>query len=85
MSYAFYTVTRDDGATIEAGYGVPAVCQRDGCTEQIARGLDSLCGSAPGTPDDGCGGYFCSRHLYLAWDTDEPRPQNCRPCTDQRI
>ncbi|MFE2174401.1 hypothetical protein [Kitasatospora sp. NPDC059462] len=64
MGYAYYTVTRADGTEIEAGYDVAAVCEEDGCTEEIDRGLAYLCGSTPGTPEDGCGGYFCSRHLY---------------------
>jgi hypothetical protein len=85
MGYARYTVTRADGIEIEAGYDVTATCEEDGCTEQIDRGLDNLCGSEPGTPDDGCGKYFCSRHLgYRDWDTDEPQPQSCRACFEQR-
>ncbi|MFF2080613.1 hypothetical protein ACFVXG_38345 [Kitasatospora sp. NPDC058162] len=57
MGNAFYTVRRADGTEIEAGYGVDAVCEQDGCTEQIDRGLDHLCGSTPGAPEDGCGKY----------------------------
>ncbi|MFE9427791.1 hypothetical protein ACFYNO_33075 [Kitasatospora sp. NPDC006697] len=85
MGYAHYTVTRHDGIEIEAGYAVEAVCEQDGCTEQIDRGLDQLCGSWPGTPEDGCGGYFCSRHLYYGdWESEEPQSLNCKPCIDKR-
>ncbi|MGK4586191.1 hypothetical protein [Kitasatospora sp. HPMI-4] len=85
MGYAYYTVTRHDGIEIEAGYAVEAVCEQDGCTEQIDRGLDQLCGSEPGAPEDGCGGYFCSRHLYYPdWESEEPQPLNCKPCVENR-
>uniref|UniRef100_UPI002F918ADF hypothetical protein n=1 Tax=Kitasatospora indigofera TaxID=67307 RepID=UPI002F918ADF len=86
MGNAYYTVTRPDGREIEAGYGVEAVCEQDGCTAQIDRGLAYLCGSTPGAPEDGCGGYFCSRHLYMDWEMSsvEPQPQNCLPCVESR-
>lgn len=86
MGNAYYTVTRNDGQQIEAGYGVEAVCEQDGCTEQIDRGLAYLCGSTPGAPEDGCGKYFCSHHLYLDWETSsaEPQPQNCPTCFERR-
>ncbi|MFJ7250131.1 hypothetical protein ACIQWA_36605 [Kitasatospora sp. NPDC098652] len=92
MGYAYYTVIRADGIEIEAGYGVDAVCEHEGCTAQIDRGLDYLCGSTPGAPEDGCGKYFCASHLYYTdpepteddEDVSEPRPWNCQACCDQR-
>jgi len=74
MGYAHYTVVRSDGKTIEAGYGVDAVCEEPGCTEEIDRGLGCLCGTTPGDPEDGCGKYFCGKHLYGA--------NQCGPCSD---
>jgi hypothetical protein len=52
----------------EAGYGVAAVCDREGCEAKIDRGLGYLCGNDPdGWRDDsdfGCGKYFCGVHTY---------------------
>lgn len=82
MGYAYYEVTRRDGETIEAGYGVEAVCEEDGCTEKIDRGLGCLCGGMPGGDEYGCGGYFCGQHLYGVPE-GEPGEGRCKPCLDQ--
>jgi hypothetical protein len=63
MGYAHYEITRPDGITIEAGYGVEAVCEEEGCKAKIDRGLGYLCGKDPGGDEHGCGGYFCGEHL----------------------
>jgi hypothetical protein len=63
MGYALYEITRN-GKTIEAGYAVETVCEEEGCTEQIDRGLAHLCGAVPGGDEYGCGGYYCGQHLY---------------------
>ncbi len=65
MGYARYKITRG-GETIQAGYDVETVCEENGCTEQIDRGLAYLCGQDPGGDEHGCGGYFCGSHLYGA-------------------
>lgn len=78
MGYAHYTIYRN-GEEIEAGYGVAATCEQDGCTEQIDRGLAYLCGATPGGDEYGCGGYFCSEHLYLSV---RDIPQRCSKCFD---
>ena len=71
MGYGYYTLS--DGR--EAGYGVEADCDREGCTERIDRGLGYLCGDNPyghSDPDEpGCGFYFCGEHEY---DHDCPDP-----------
>lgn len=71
MGYAYYTLP--DGR--EAGYGVQAECDAEGCTEQIDRGLGYLCGDDPdGWREDsapGCGRYFCGQH---DGDHDCPNP-----------
>lgn len=59
MGYAQYTLA--DGR--EAGYAVSDVCNLDGCTIDIDRGLDYLCGQTPGGDEYGCGKYFCGSHL----------------------
>ena len=63
MGYAYYEIIRN-GEKIEAGYGVEAVCERDGCDAKIDRGLAYLCGKTPGGDEHGCGGYFCENDLY---------------------
>lgn len=65
MGYAAYTITRN-GQQIEAGYAIEAVCEQDGCTAAIDRGLGYLCGAEPGGTEYACGGYFCGEHLYAA-------------------
>jgi len=64
MGYACYEVYRN-GEKIDAGYGVEAVCEEDGCAAGIDRGLYHLCGNMPGGDEYGCGGYYCGEHLYL--------------------
>lgn len=64
MGYARYEIHRN-GQKIEAGYDVQAVCEEDGCTEKIDRGLAYLCGETPGGDEHGCGGYYCGSHLYM--------------------
>lgn len=74
MGYGSYEVTRADGLPIQAGYNVEAECERERCGAEINRGLAYLCGTTPGTPEDGCGGYFCEQHLM--------GEQRCEPCSD---
>jgi hypothetical protein len=62
MGYAFYQIWRC-GEMIDAGYGVSSVCERNGCVNEINRGLGYLCGKTPGGDEYGCGGYFCDEHL----------------------
>jgi hypothetical protein len=64
MGNAYYEIYRN-GEKIEAGYGVTATCEKDGCEEQIDRGLAYLCGKAPGGDEYGCGGYYCEKDLYM--------------------
>jgi hypothetical protein len=64
MGNARYEIYRN-GQKIEAGYGVEAVCEEDGCNERIDRGLAYLCGNEPGGDEYGCGGYYCANHLFL--------------------
>lgn len=78
------------GQYIDAGYGVEDTCWEPGCTAEIDRGLSYLCGQHPGGDEYGCGGYFCSEHLYypLPDNTGEGDPeeesstQRCGTCLD---
>lgn len=81
MGYMHYEITRN-GEKIEAGYGVETVCERDGCEEQIDRGLAHLCGEVPGGDEYGCGGYFCGEHLYMT--LDGVLGDRCKSCCDAR-
>ena len=48
----------------DIGYAVPAFCDEPGCEAEIDRGLAYVCCDAePYGGDDGCGLYFCSKHL----------------------
>ncbi|MFF2074634.1 hypothetical protein ACFVXG_07745 [Kitasatospora sp. NPDC058162] len=64
MGYAHYLIVRN-GQAVEAGYAVAAECDQSGCTVEIRRGLDALCGETPGGDEHGCGGYFCDDHLHI--------------------
>lgn len=58
------------------GYGVDATCDYPGCEEEIDRGLAHVCGRMHGG-DNGCGGYFCHKHLYFGFPN-----QMCEECLD---
>lgn len=62
MGYASYTLP--DGRA--AGYGIEAKCDKDGCDEEIDRGLGYLCGEQPDgwrdSEEYGCGNYYCGPH-----------------------
>lgn len=84
MGYAHQTVVRA-GQTIEVGVAVDQGCDENGCTEQIVRTWDHLCGEDHGDNESGCGRYFCSLHLYLdgdASETEEPLLHLCASCSD---
>jgi hypothetical protein len=73
MGYAYYILP--DGR--EAGYGVEAECDREGCAERIDRGLAWLCGNDPDgwrdLSEPGCGKYFCGKHTC---DHNCPNPES---------
>jgi hypothetical protein len=82
MGYAFYEITRN-GETIQAGYGVEAECEEEGCTEQIDRGLGCLCGMTPGGDEHGCGGYYCGKHLFMGPNVDTDLCARCTEAADK--
>jgi hypothetical protein len=63
----------------DIGYGVPAVCDHPDCGEAIDRGLGYVCGGEPYGGEDGCGLYFCDKHMFC---TDEG-VQVCDRCRDE--
>jgi hypothetical protein len=84
MGNAPHTVVRA-GQTIEVGVAIDQDCDENGCTEQIVRTWDHLCGEDHGDNESGCGRYFCSRHLYIdgdAFETEEPLLQLCAACSE---
>lgn len=62
------------------GYGVPAICDHEGCGAEIDRGMAYLCGEEPGGGENGCGLFFCSDHLFISMGDDVP--QMCERCCD---
>jgi len=67
---------KDDSGR-EIGYGIEAVCDEPMCGKEIDRGLSYACGSMHGGGDEGCGKYFCAKHLYLG-----RKEQLCKSCFD---
>lgn len=65
----------------DIGYGVPAVCDHPECSEKIDRGLAYVCANQePYGGDDGCGLFFCERHLFY----HHSRGRCCEACADRR-
>ena len=61
----------------DIGYGVPAYCDHPGCNERINRGLAHVCGGDPYGGDEGCGLYFCAKHLFNLSDSNRPLCDAC--------
>ncbi len=66
----------------EIGYSVEAICDQEGCTAEIDRGLSYVCGNMHGGQGVGCGGYFCSAHLSTLSIRGEVY-QLCKACLDE--
>ena len=58
-----WSIGFDDSWNRDIGYGVPCVCDHPDCNEKIDRGLAHVCGGEPYGGDDGCGLFFCRKHL----------------------
>lgn len=53
----------DENWQRDIGYGVPAICDHPGCTNEINRGLGFVCANqTPHGGEFGCGLFFCSDH-----------------------
>lgn len=60
----------------DIGYGVPAYCDHPDCSEKIDRGLSYVCGGEPYGGENGCGLYFCGKHIY------RNGPPQCERCVE---
>lgn len=59
-----WSIGYDENWRRDIGYGVPATCDHPGCGAEIHRGLAHVCANEePYGGDDGCGLYFCGKHL----------------------
>jgi len=47
----------------DIGYGILAYCDHPDCNEEIDRGLSYVCADEEPHGGDGCGLYFCQKHL----------------------
>lgn len=66
----------------DIGYGVPAYCDHPDCNEKIDRGLSYVCANEEPRGGDGCGLYFCGKHLgYGSEDNDNLR-NCCERCAE---
>jgi len=63
----------------DIGYGVPAYCDHPGCNAFIDRGLSYVCGGEAYGGDDGCGLFFCAKHLFYGGIADQ---QLCERCSN---
>ena len=57
-----WSIGYDSAWRRDIGYGVPAYCDHPRCNAEIDRGLAYVCGGEP-YGGDGCGLYFCYKHL----------------------
>lgn len=64
----------------DIGYGVPAYCDHPRCRAEIDRGLAYKCDGGPYGRREGCGLFFCGKHLYCG----HKRPQVCYRCLTYR-
>lgn len=74
-----WSIGYDEKWNRDIGYGVPAWCDHPGCDAVIDRGLSYVCGGEPYGGDEGCGLYFCSKHLYFSNTADH---QVCARCVN---
>lgn len=76
-----WSVGYDEKWKRDIGYGVPSICDHPKCKARIDRGLAYVCGGEPYGGDDGCGLYFCEKHLYFS---EIGVHQRCQRCCDQK-
>jgi hypothetical protein len=74
-----YAIGFDPEWNRDVGHSVPAWCDYPGCRALIDRGLAYVCGGQPFGGDEGCGLYFCRRHLLWPWR----RAQMCVRCEER--
>ena len=69
------------------GYAHEGTCDEEGCENEIERSLDYACGGMHGAQDADekpcCARYFCSDHLFFAFDWRSRRRTYCSKCCEQ--
>lgn len=76
-----WAVGYDDNWRRDIGYGVPCKCDHPDCNEEIDRGLAHVCcGSEPYGGEEGCGLYFCGKHLAHYRKGKAWSPAMCERC-----
>lgn len=75
-----WSIGYDENWCRDIGYGVPCVCDHPGCDAQIHRGIAHVCGGEPRGGEDGCGLFFCSKHLVLGVENKDH--QVCERCAE---
>ena len=76
-----WSIGYDSNWKRDIGYGVPATCDHPGCEEKIDRGLSFVCGGEPCGGEQGCGLFFCEKHLGYALVAGHLQgPQLCERC-----
>lgn len=77
-----WSIGYDDNWQRDIGYGVPCECDHPDCKEQIDRGLAHVCcGEQPCGGEDGCGLYFCGKHLaHYRNDDGDWSSAKCERC-----
>ncbi len=60
-----WSIGYDDNWRRDIGYGVPALCDRPKCSQEIDRGLSYVCGGDVQGGEHGCGLFFCKDHLSI--------------------
>jgi hypothetical protein len=74
-----WAVGYDERWKRDIGYGVPSICDHPKCGKRIDRGLSYVCGGDLYGGDNGCGLYFCEKHLFF---TEIGNAQVCERCCD---
>lgn len=74
-----WSIGYDNNWGRDIGYGVPATCDHPACGAVINRGLSHVCGAQVLGGADGCGLFFCEKHLQYAGDRRD-NVQLCSRC-----
>jgi hypothetical protein len=77
-----WSIGYDSNWDRDIGYGVPCRCDHPDCAKPIHRGLAYVCGGHPYGGEDGCGLFFCGKHLLVGVDGKED--QVCERCADDK-
>lgn len=62
------------------GYAHEAVCDHEGCSKVIDRGLSYACGGMHGQDEHSCDKYFCEEHLEWTVQLDDHYIDVCQDC-----